>query len=173
LKTAAKRHAATPVILGDRVLVNSHTIGLLCFEIRKTGSGSGMEAVPAWENKTLKINLATPVHVDGFLYSQGANKDFICVDARTGELKWSQPGFGLGKKDYASTIAIGKTLLVLTEDGQLLMVAADPAKYQELGRVQVCGSTWSYPALAAGRLYVRDGRQLFCVDLNRAEAAGL
>jgi hypothetical protein len=35
----------------------------------------------------------------------------------------------------------------------------------ELGRVQACGNTWSFPAYADGRLYVRDGRQLVCYDL--------
>ena len=41
----------------------------------------------------------------------------------------------------------------------------DSVKYRELGRLQVCGNTWSFPAYAGGKLYVRDGRQLLCVDL--------
>jgi outer membrane protein assembly factor BamB len=105
------------------------------------------------------------VIVDGHLYCQGANKDYVCVDAKTGQTKWTQPGFGLGRKDYASTIAVGNNLLVLTEDGTLLLLAANPEKYTELGRVQVCGNTWSFPAYAAGKLYVRDGRSLQCFDL--------
>jgi outer membrane protein assembly factor BamB len=103
--------------------------------------------------------------VDGHLYCQGASKVYVCVDANTGKLKWTQPGFGLGRKDYASTIATGKNLLVLTEDGNLLLLAANPEKYTELGRVQVCGNTWSHPAYANGRLFVRDGRSLQCFDL--------
>ena len=99
------------------------------------------------------------------LYNQGANRDYVCFDARTGQLKWSQPGFGQGRKDYSSTIVAGKNLLVLTEDGTLLLLAANPAKYTELGRAQVCGNTWSFPAYADGKFYVRDGRQLACCDL--------
>jgi outer membrane protein assembly factor BamB len=163
LKTNAKRHAASPVIYGDHVIVNSHTIGLLSFKISR--QGDGFDAAQAWANKELKINLATPVLVDGHLYCQGASKDYVCVDANTGKLKWTQPGFGLGRKDYASTIATGKNLLVLTEDGNLLLLAANPEKYTELGRVQVCGNTWSHPAYANGRLFVRDGRSLQCFDL--------
>lgn len=164
LKTNAKRHAASPVIYGDHVIVNSHTVGLLSFEI--TRQSASLKATPAWENKELKINLATPVLVDGFLYCQGANKDYVCVDAKTGELKWTQAGFGLGKKDYASTIATGKNLLVLTEDGNLLLLAANPSKYTELSRIQVCGNTWSHPAYADGKLFVRDGRALQCINLT-------
>jgi outer membrane protein assembly factor BamB len=171
LKTNAKRHAASPLIVGDRVLVNSHTIGLLCFEIKK--SPSGLVAAPAWANAGLKINLATPVLVDGYLYCQGANQDYVCVELKSGALKWSQTGFGSGKKDYSSTIAAGDRLLVLAEDGQLVLLKPDPARYSELGRIQVCGNTWSHPALAQGRLYVRDGRQLFCIDLESSPGAGL
>jgi outer membrane protein assembly factor BamB len=164
LKTNAKRHAASPVILGDRVIVNSHSIGMVCFEISR--SGSGLKATQAWANKELLINLATPVAVNGYLYSQGPSGDYVCVDATTGKLKWSQPGFGGGKKDYSSTIAAEDKLLVLTEGGQLILLAANPEKYTELGRTQACGNTWSFPALADGKLFVRDGRQLACIDLG-------
>jgi outer membrane protein assembly factor BamB len=163
LKTNAKRHAASPVIFDDFVLVNSHSIGLVCFHLEK--DSGGFKAASAWTNLDLKINLATPVLVDGYLYSQGADKDYVCVEAKTGKVAWSQAGFGLGRKDYASTIAAGKSLLVLTEDGTLLVLAANPQKYTELGRLQVCGNTWSHPAFADGRLYVRDGRALQCLDL--------
>lgn len=163
LNTNAKRHACAPVILGDEIVVNSHTFGTVCFRIVR--DGGGLKAVQAWANRDLKTNLGTASAVDGYLYNQGASKDYICFSAKTGELKWSRPGFGLGRKDYSSTIVAGKNLLVLTEDGTLLLLAANPEKYTELGRLQVCGNTWSFPAYADGKLFVRDGRQLACLDL--------
>jgi outer membrane protein assembly factor BamB len=172
LKTNAKRHAATPVVFGgDRVMVNSHSIGLVC--VRLVKDTGGLRATEAWANRDLKINLATPVLVGDHLYCQGANKDYVCADARTGALKWSQPGFGTGRKDYASTLVLGHQLLVLTEDGTLLLLAATPAKYTEIGRLQVCGNTWAFPAYSNGRLFVRDARSLLCVDLLPARTAGL
>ena len=168
-KTAAKRHAATPVVVGDLVLVNSQTIGLVA--TRLTRDGDSIQATEAWANKDLKINLSTPVLVDGHLYSQGCNKDFVCVEAATGKLKWSQPGFGRGFKDYCPVIALDRNLLVQTEAGQLVLLEADPARCRELGRLQVCGSTWSHMALANGRLYVRDERELKCLDLGGLPAA--
>ena len=164
VKTGAKRHTGSPVIIGDHVVINSFTIGMVAFKISQ--SPGGWTATEEWANKKLAINIATPGYVDGYLFCQGPSKDFICADAKTGETKWSQTGFGSGKKDYASTIVVGKNLLVLTEDGTLLLLAANPAKYTELGRIQVCGNTWSFPAIADGKLFVRDGRELACVEIS-------
>ena len=172
-KTGAKRHASTPVIVGDTVTVNSQTIGLVCTRVTK--NGETWSTSPAWVNKPLTINLATPVYVDGHFYTYGPirTKDYVCVNATTGETKWTQSGFGIGKDqtDYASSIAVGRNVLILTYDGQLVLIAANPEKYTELGRVQVCGKTWSYPALVDTKLYVRDGRELQCLDLTPKQVA--
>lgn len=164
LKTNAKRHAASPVILGDTVLVNSHTFGTVAFRISK--AGNGVKSERAWLNADLKINLATPVAVGDFLYSHGPAKNFVCIEAQTGKQRWARDGFG---KEYSSTLAVGKNLLVLTDLGELVLVAADPEKYVELGRQQICGKTWSFPAFADGRLYVRDAKELQCFDLLGAK----
>ena len=166
LRTAARRHAATPVIMGDTVAVNSHTLGTRCFRI--TCSGDMFTATEVWTNPALKINLATPVLAEGHLFSQGPDRDYVCVDGATGRLQWSQPGFGQTRRDYASTILVGNNLLVLTEQGTLVLLSGNAERYRELGRLQVCGNTWSFPALADGRLFVRDGRQLCCLDLAGA-----
>jgi outer membrane protein assembly factor BamB len=113
----------------------------------------------------LKINLSTPVRVGDYLYEQGPGPIYICADARTGETKWQAPGFGARGTENASTIALGKNLLILTDEGELVLAAARADQYTELSRVQACGKTWSFPALAAGRLYVRDARELICYDL--------
>ncbi len=166
LKTNAKRHAATPLIHGDTVTVNSHTFGTICFRI--TRDGEGMKATELWANKTLKVNLASFVLVQDHLYGAGANKDFVCVDAATGALQWSAPGFGRNNRDYASTIAVGGRLLVLTEGGTLHLLEANPEKCGRLGEAQVCGDTWSFPAYAGGMLFVRDRRDLQCLPLVTA-----
>jgi outer membrane protein assembly factor BamB len=169
LKTNAKRHAATPIVFGDSVIVNSHSIGLV--SVRITKEGNDLKASPGWENKEMKINVSTPVLVDHFLYSQGAGKNFVCVDAADGKLMWSKDGFG---EKYDAVIALGKTLLVQTDRGELVMLAANSGNCTELGRAQVCGKTWSHPAYADGNLYVREGLtsgwKLTCFQLGQAQA---
>jgi outer membrane protein assembly factor BamB len=160
LRTDAKRHAATPVIYGDTIVVNSHTFGLVAIHVEK--NATGFEAKRAWTNPNLKINLSTPVLVDGYLYSQGPSRNFICADAHTGVLKWEAPGFG---KENSSTICVGKNLLILTDGGELVLLSANPNAYKEVARQQVCGKNWNFPAFTTGKLYLRDSRELLCVDL--------
>lgn len=155
LKTGAKRHAATPVIMGNRIVVNSHTFGTICFEIAR--EGGGFEVKQVWRNKDAKINLATPVLVGGYLYSHGASKNFLCLDASNGVAKWSQPGFGA---QLSSALAVGDNIFVLTDAGEAVLIKAKPDNYEELARTQVGGKNWNHPALAEGKLFVRDGREL-------------
>ena len=122
-------------------------------------NGDDVTARQAWQNKEMKINLATPVLLGGFLYSHGPSKNFACIDASTGQTKWTQAGFG---EQVSHTVAYGDKLAVLTDAGELIVIKANPEKYQELSRAQVCGKSWVYPAAANGKLYIRDTRELAC-----------
>lgn len=160
LRTNAKRHTATPLVFGDNVVVNSHTFGMICFQV---ASADGKFTVKErWVSRDTKINLATAVLVDGHLYSHGPSKDFVSVNAATGQRNWTAPGFG---KEYSATMAVAGKLLVYTDEGQLVWVEPTPSKYVELARHQVSGKNWNHPAYANGKLYVRDGRELACLNI--------
>jgi len=51
--------------------------------------------------------------------------------------------------------------------GELVLVRANPKEYEELGRAQVVESTRQAPTLAGGLLYLRDGREIVCVDVRK------
>jgi outer membrane protein assembly factor BamB len=163
-RTDAKRHAATPVIVGDTVIVNSHTIGLVATKIVR--DGGGIRAVPQWANLGLKINLSTPVRLGDYLFCQGPGQTYFCADARTGRTQWQVSWSVANGEENTSTLVLGKNLLALTDLGELVLLAARPDQYVELSRVQVCGKNWNFPACADGRLYVRDARELICYDLS-------
>ena len=165
LKTTFSRHVTTPTVLGDTVYVSSHEWGLTAVQV--TPSGSGQKAQRLWTSKEAAINFASPVAVGRHLYGLGPAKNLICVDAATGKLAWSQPGFTVADatKAHASFLVAGPNLLVLTDGGQLVLVAADPKEFREIARAQVCGRTWCNPAYADGKLFVRDAKELVCVSL--------
>lgn len=161
--TQAKRHTCTPVIVGDNIVVNTFTFGMASYLVSK--KGDEVTATEAWRNKDTKINLATPVLVGGFLYSHGPSKNFVCVDASNGKVKWTQSGFGV---EVSHTTAFGDRLVATTDSGQMIVIKANPDRYEELGRAQISGKTWSYPAWANGKLYIRDNRDLACYAIAEA-----
>jgi hypothetical protein len=64
-------------------------------------------------------------------------------------------------------MADGK-LIILKEDGQLVLVRASHTDYVELDRANVfSGTTRALPALARGLLVARDTQTLKCLALQR------
>ena len=64
----------------------------------------------------------------------------------------------------------GEHLIVLTEKGDLVLVKATPESHQELARFSaLSGKTWNTPAIAEGRLIVRNQTEMVCYDLRVRE----
>jgi outer membrane protein assembly factor BamB len=83
---------------------------------------------------------------------------------KSGKVKWTNAGFGCG-----SMIAADGKLIILSEDGDLVLAKANPEKYEELARATVLANrpVRAPIALADGKLYGRDGRKLVCWDLKK------
>jgi outer membrane protein assembly factor BamB len=165
VKTALGRHVTTPVVYDDIVCVASHQAGLVAVKITKDGEGQKAETI--WTEKPLAINFSSPVVVDGLLYGPGPQKNIFCCDIKTGETKWSKTSLLLSSADkvHAALMVMHKNILLLTDTGTLILFAADPAEYKEIARAQVCGFNWCNPAYADGKLYLRDKKELMCVQL--------
>jgi outer membrane protein assembly factor BamB len=58
-------------------------------------------------------------------------------------------------------------LLFLDDASNLMLLDPNPQEYRELARSPVCGKTWAHPALADGCLFVRDEKELLCLQLVR------
>ncbi len=169
LKTNYGRNCLTPLVVDDRVITGSYQAGLIGVQIASTGGQ--LQATPVWTNSAGAMNFTSPVAVDGFLYGVGPAKNLVCVDVVSGRVAWSKDGYFTADagSTFAALLVIGPNLLLQTDGGQAVLIAADAGACHELGRAQVSGKTWSYPAYADGRLYVQDGLSgkgsLRCVEL--------
>ena len=155
-------NAASPVLDGGRVfLTASYGTGAVLLEPKK----DGYEKV--WsDGECLAAHFTTPVLVDGNLYGyhgrQEQGQELRCVELNTGKVRWSDSGFGTG-----SVIRCGKTLVLLKESGELVLAEASPESFKPLTQAQVAGSgVRALPALADGCLYLRDKRQLYCLEMR-------
>jgi outer membrane protein assembly factor BamB len=120
-----------------------------------TQGEGGFSAKAVWENKKMKNRFNTSVYYQGFLY--GLDEGILgCIDANTGELQWKGGRYGYGQVLLASG-----HLVIVTEDGDLVLVKANPAKLEEISRVTALeGKTWTYPAIDNGILLVRNTTEM-------------
>ena len=155
-------NAAAPVVWGDRLLVTSaYGIGCVCAAFDRAA------AKPVWQGAgPLATQYCTPVLVDGHFYCLDGRDDlppadFVCVEAATGREAWRERGFG-----YGTLLAADGKLVVATTDGELVLVRPDPARLATLARCRpLPGTVRALPALAGGRLYLRDYATLICLSL--------
>ncbi len=85
-----------------------------------------------------------------------------CIDAGTGELVWREARFGKGNFSFAD----GK-LFIATVKGELVLAKVDSKGYQELGRQPLLSMTRQSPTLCAGKLYLRDDKEIVCVNVAK------
>ena len=99
---------------------------------------------------------------DGFIY--GLDESILaCIDATTGELKWKGGRYGYGQVVLASG-----HLIVLTEEGELALVRADPTAHQEIARFPAIeGKTWNHPAMSDGILLIRNVEEMAAFTLRK------
>jgi outer membrane protein assembly factor BamB len=161
-KGATSVSASTPVVVDDSHLFISSGYGHGAALVDFTGA----EPAAQWETKAMRTQMSGCVLVDGGFY--GFDETMLkCLDL-AGKERWRTRGLGMG----ALTAADGR-LLVLSGNGELVVVAASPEKYQELSKRRVLNgsSFWASPVLCGGLVYVRSGEgELACLDHRPAAA---
>jgi outer membrane protein assembly factor BamB len=161
-RSHASVNAATPLVVGDQIFLSaSYETGAVLLR----ASGTQLDRI--WSSDAVLSNhYATSVYRDGYLYGyhgrQEMGPSLRCVELATGKVRWSQDGFGAG-----TVLISGDKLVLLRENGQLLLVAARESGYHELAQAQVLSSgVRAYPALADGHLFARDKVKFVCLDLR-------
>jgi outer membrane protein assembly factor BamB len=150
-----------PLVWRDHIFVSSFSRGCGLLSVH-----DGASQV-VYTNRVLREHLSPGILLGEYLYAfNGEAKqdtDFRCIQVPTGELKWARadPAFG-------SLICAGGKLLLLSGKGELLLADPSPAEFKPLARAKVLtGTCWTPPALANGRLYLRNAKgELRCLDLN-------
>jgi len=164
-QTQYDANIASPVwVESTRMLVVSSGYDRGCAGIRLAAVDLKVRAEKVWENRELKSHQATPVLVNGKLYGFDGNGPAVlkCIDPATGDRLWVNRSVGKG-----SLTAVGDTLVVFSERGDLALVAADPAAYREKARFKPFnGKCWAVPVYTGGRLYLRDEREIVCIELK-------
>ena len=178
--------AMTPVVDGDLIFLSNayYKTGSVLLRVKPEGNA----VTEVWRSLALEMHWTRPVLTGGHLFAfTGRNEPdahFRCVEFATGAVKWDRdegwPNGGHAKLRAGDTppnvfgrgsaiLADGK-LIALGEAGLLGLFKPNADKVEELSRWQVpklAYPCWAAPALANGRLYLRDESWVVCYDLHR------
>ena len=128
--------------------------------VEVSGSGNSYTAKSIWENINMKNKFNSSVLHEGHVY--GLDEGILtCLDVSSGTRKWKGGRYG-----YGQVILASGHLIITSESGELALVKASPDQYTEVARFAALeGKTWNYPAIANGRLLVRNATQMAAYNI--------
>ena len=158
---------ATPIAIDGQVFLSAgenHGSALLEISpdnsVKEVWTSEGVKSV-------LRSEWQTPLLLGGYLYGMdnvggaGPITHLNCVEAATGKRAWQEARFGKG-----NFIAADGKLFISTMKGELIIARASPKAYEEVGRETILGTTRQAPSLSGGLLYLRDDKEIVCVDVR-------
>jgi outer membrane protein assembly factor BamB len=151
-----------PVALaGDRVFISAgYGLGAVVLQIKAGPAKGAQEVSEVWKNKNLKTQFTNVAIRDGFAY--GLDDGILeCVELARGDRKWKAGRYGHGQ-----VILVEDLLLVQAENGDVVLVEANPDGHHELGRFHALrGKTWNNPVVSGSYLLVRNDQEAACYRL--------
>lgn len=162
---------APPAVVGDRRLfltnssLSSHWEPTsLMLKVQRTANGFAARELYRTTETAGKMH--PPVMHEGCLFFNDLDKGMRCLSLE-GKVMWAGgPDFGLG----AFVLADGLILNQHGKTGDLYLIEPSPLEYRELAKARLFpdkpGEPWTPLAISNGKLLIRDGKQMLCVDLE-------
>ena len=156
-------NAATPIVHNGHVFVSSD-YGTGAALLKLTPEGGAVKAAEVYFNRDMRNHYTTSVLVGDHVYGF-SSAILTAMNFMTGKVAWSNRSVGKGNCIYAE----GR-LYCLGEDGAAGLIDPTPAGYKEVSRFQIPrgrNPTWTPPAVADGKLYLREQDNLYCYNIKR------
>ncbi|HEX8139632.1 MAG TPA: PQQ-binding-like beta-propeller repeat protein [Pyrinomonadaceae bacterium] len=159
-QNSASINVAQPILVNQNRFFISAGYGKGAALVEVAGAGRSFSARKVWENNSMKNKFNSSVLYNGYVY--GLDEGILsCVEAATGERKWKGGRYGYGQVLLASG-----HLIITTEEGEIVLVRATPDQHTELARFSALqGRTWNNPAIANGRLLVRNATEMAAYNI--------
>ena len=140
----------TPTVVGNRVFTSSYGGESFLYDVKKDGNDWAVEQV--WANRKQGY-MSSPVVIDNHVYMHLRNQRFTCIDLETGKDTWTTESFG----KYWSLVTNGKQILALDERGELLLIKANPNKFELIESRKIADAeTWAHLGISDHELFVRE-----------------
>jgi outer membrane protein assembly factor BamB len=155
-------NTGTPIFVApDRIYISSGSGATL---VRVSRTGESFQVAPLWKSELMRSDVNSPLLLGDHIY--GFDRGILkSLDTESGDIAWKARGFQRG-----SLIAADGRLIVLGEEGNLALVDGNPDEFYQVDSADILtGKNWTSPALAEGKLYLRNQEELVCLDLKSPE----
>ena len=149
-----------PVILNDNQILLSLGYGQGSKLVQVTKSEGSYSANELWSSRFMKAKFTNLVSHEGHIYGLD-DGIFACISQEDGRRKWKDGRFGHGQ-----ILMRANHILVMAENGEVILIEASPEKQIELARFAALdGKTWNPHTLVGEYLLVRNHREAACYKL--------
>lgn len=148
--------ALQPQLLEDDSILISTGMGEGIQKIKVTNTDGKWAAEQVWNSRKLKPDFNDYVTYQGHAYGFDGTI-FVCFDLIDGKRKWKGGRYGKGQ---VLLLKDSGQLLVMGEEGDVVLLKADPNAHTELARFRAIeGKTWNHPVLVGDQLFIRNSEQ--------------
>ena len=158
-------NVAMPLWGADNLLFVSSAYNGGSRVLKLTRSAGKVHVEELWANKRVRIHFGNAVRIGDRVYASNGDfgaAPFAAIDVRTGDMAWRDRTV-----TRSSLIAIGNRLLILDEDGTLVLASPRADGLTVLAKAQVLtGRAWTAPTLSGTRLLLRDRKEIVAFDLR-------
>ena len=147
-------NSATPIVDGQTVIYTGQGKGTKAVKIEK--QGEGFAAKELWSNAELGTGFSTPVLKDGLLFGLSDKGNLFCLNAKTGQMAWTDAA-KRGPGNFGAILDAGSCLLALPSNSELIAFKPSDKQYEEVAKIKVADTpTYAHPVIAGNRILVRD-----------------
>jgi hypothetical protein len=127
-----------------------------------SGKGNVEETHVLWRVKSPRLQLLTPLVLNGLLYTVDSQGVMLCLDAATGETVWSKR---MNAKFHSSPVyADGHVYLSNTRGTTYVLQAGREPEI--VAENQLSGEIWATPAIAGDAILIRTSKYLNKISDN-------
>jgi len=161
----------TPVARNEYVYGGALSVGGVLVRLKPDSAGVAAEQV--YFIRGLPNGLGGAVLVGDHIFGTESGRKLVAAEFTTGKVKWEVPDFG-----YASMAAADGNLYCHLVSGEVALVEVTPEAYRLKGKFTPPSppehkksgdypeSSFAYPVIANGRLYIRDLGTLWVFDIK-------
>ena len=186
-------NVASPIVQDEFVFLSSD-YGTGCALLRLSSQAGGIKAEEIYFTRNMRNHYSSSVLVGDHLYGY-SSRILTCMNFKTGEVAWRNRSVGKGQLIYADRHLyllsedgnVGlveatpeeyreKSRFLLGDDPQAPLADTSTAGQKELSPTDVAPKrspsavgnypTWTLPAIANGKLFLRDQDTLYCYDIK-------